>query len=77
MDITEELMRRMVEVRIDHDDTQRSLAAELNVNHVQWANYERGQHELPVRYLVEFCRHYRVSADYLLGLPRGLEWPRG
>lgn len=45
--------------------------------YVQWANYERGQHELPVRYLVEFCRHYRVSADYLLGLPRGMEWPRG
>lgn len=44
---------------------------------MQWANYERGQHELPVRYLVEFCRHYRVSADYLLGLPRGMEWPRG
>ncbi|MCD8100067.1 MAG: helix-turn-helix transcriptional regulator [Oscillospiraceae bacterium] len=42
-----------------------------------WSNYERGQHELPVRYLVEFCRHYRVSADYLLGLPRGMEWPRG
>ncbi len=45
--------------------------------YVQWANYERGQHELPVRYLVEFCRHYRVSADYLLGLPRGMEWPWG
>ncbi len=36
-----------------------------------------GHNTPPIAYLVKFCEHYRVSADYVLGLPRGLEWPRG
>ncbi len=26
--------------------------------------------------LKELCRLYKVSADYILGLPKGLDWPR-
>lgn len=71
-----EYMQRMIDERIDHDETQRELAKAIDVHHVQWANYERRKNELPIRYLIKFCEHYGVSADYILGLPKGLNWPR-
>lgn len=69
-------IQRIIDERIDHDETQRELAKAIDVNHVQWANYERRKNTLPIRYLIEICKHYQVSADYLLGLPRDLNWPR-
>lgn len=71
-----DMIQRMIDIRTDHDETQRELAKAINVNHIQWANYERRKNELPIRYLLAFCQHYNVSADYILGLPRGLDWPR-
>lgn len=71
-----DMIDRMVEVREDHDDTQRSLGTALGIAQAQLARYENRKHELPIRYLVAFCQHYGVSADYLLGLPRDLAWPR-
>ena len=69
-------MQRMIDVRIDADETQRDLAKAIEVNHVQWAKYESGTNEPPIRYLIKFCQHYHVSADYILGLPKDLTWPR-
>lgn len=71
-----DMISRMIAVREDHDETQAALAKALGVNRVQWAKYENRTNDPPVRYLLAFCEHYKVSADYLLGLPRGLEWPR-
>lgn len=71
-----DMIDRMVAMRTDHDESQRTLAAALGISPAQWAKYETRKHELPTRYLLAFCRHYGVSADYLLGLPRDLEWPR-
>ena len=52
---------RMVAIRTDADDTQRSLGKELGISYSQWAAYERRAHELPIRYLIKFCKHYGVS----------------
>lgn len=71
-----DMIDRMVEVRTDHDETQRILAAALGISYAQWAKYETRKHEIPTRYLMAFCHHYGVSADYILGLPKGLSWPR-
>lgn len=71
-----DMMQKMIDTRIDHDETQRQLAAYTGFNRVQIAKYENGTNEPPIRYLLAFCQHYGVSADYILGLPRGLEWPR-
>lgn len=71
-----DMMQRIIDTRVDHDETQRELAKAIGVHHIQWANYERRKNELPIRYLVAFCEHYKVSADYILGLPAGLERPR-
>ena len=68
---------RIVAVRIDEDDTQRSLGTKLGISYSQWARYERRANEMPIRYLIRFCQHYGVSADYILGLGRDMKWPRG
>lgn len=63
-------------LRIDHDESQAEVAAAIGIPQTQYSRYEIGVNELPLRYLVKLCQHYNVSADYLLGLPRGLSWPR-
>lgn len=67
---------RIIAVRVDADDTQRSLAKELDISQSQWAKYERRIHEMSIQNLVKFCQHYGVSADYILGLGRDMKWPR-
>ena len=70
------MIQRMIDVRTDHDETQRELSAAIGYHQVQIARYETGKHTPPIDYLVKFCQHYHVSADYLLGLPRDGDWPR-
>ncbi|MBQ6669256.1 MAG: helix-turn-helix transcriptional regulator [Deltaproteobacteria bacterium] len=70
------MIERMIGVRSDHDETQRQLAAAIGYHQVQIARYETGVNAPPIDYLVKFCKHYHVSADYILGLPRNGEWPR-
>lgn len=70
------MIQRMIDTRIDHDETQRHLAAALGYHQTQVARYEREKNVPPIDYLIKFCAHYHVSADYILGLPKGLKWPR-
>ena len=70
------MIQRMIDIRIDHDETQRQLAAALGYHQVQIARYETGHNTPPIAYLVKVCEHYHVSADYILGLPSNLDWPR-
>ena len=70
------MIQKMIDVRIDHDETQRQLAKAIGYHQVQIARYETGKVTPPITYLEKFCQHYKVSADYLLGLPRDLNWLR-
>lgn len=70
------MIQRMIDVRIDHDESQRDLAKAIGYHQVQIARYETGKNAPPIDYLEKFCRHYHVSADYLLGLGKQLDWPR-
>ena len=40
----------------------------MGMSQQQYFKYEKGVNEMPVRYVVAFCKHYDVSADWLLGL---------
>lgn len=40
----------------------------MGMSQQQYFKYEKGVNEMPVRYVVAFCKHYGVSADWLLGL---------
>ena len=70
-----EYVKRIRDLREDRDKTQREIAQVLGTSQTMYARYERGANELPVRHLLKLCEYYQVSADYVLGLPRGLPYP--
>lgn len=61
-------IKRMRDLREDHDKTQTEIAEILGTSQTMYARYERGANELPIHHLITLCRYYKVSADYFLGL---------
>lgn len=67
---------RLREQRIDHDMSQADIAKILKTTQTYYAEYELNKRKFPIKHLITLCDLYKVSADYILGLPRGLKWPR-
>lgn len=64
----EKYIKRMRDLREDHDKTQQEIADILGTSQTMYARYERGANELPIRHLIMLCKYYNVSSDYILGL---------
>ena len=67
---------RVKSLREDMDLSQTDVARILGTTQQQIYKYEKGLQEMTVGRLRLLCEYYGVSADYVLGLPRGLKWPR-
>ena len=61
-------IKRIRDLREDHDKTQQEIADVLGTSQTMYARYERGANEIPIRHLLALCNYYGVSADYILGL---------
>ena len=61
-------IKRIRDLREDHDKTQQDIANLLGTSQTMYARYERGANEMPIRHLVTLCKYYKVSSDYILGL---------
>ena len=61
-------MKRLRDLREDHDRTQQEIADYLGTSQTMYARYERGANELPLHHLIKLCELYKVSSDYLLGI---------
>ena len=59
---------RLAEIRKDHDDTQKELANKLNISLAAVRSWEQDKSSPPHDVLVNICRLYQVSSDYLLGI---------
>ncbi len=59
---------RLAEIRKDHHDTQADLARRLGVSLPCVRAWEQGKSSPGHEMLVEICRLYGISADFLLGL---------
>lgn len=59
---------RLAGIRSDHDDTQGVLAEKLNVSVSTVRSWEHNHSAPSNEILVQICKMYGVSADYLLGL---------
>lgn len=64
------------DLREDREYKQKDIAKILNISQQYYSEYEKGNRELPTRHLRTLCIFYNVSADYILGLPQGLEYPK-
>lgn len=71
-----QIHEKLKAARIDKDLTQEKVAQELKTTRQQIRRYEKAEQEMTLTKLKELCLLYNVSADYLLGLPKNLEWPR-
>ncbi|MCC8129310.1 MAG: helix-turn-helix domain-containing protein [Clostridiales bacterium] len=60
-------VKRIRDLREDHDYTQEYVAKRLGTSQSMYARYERAANELPIHHLLTLCDLYRVSADYILG----------
>jgi len=61
-------LQRLRDLREDHDEKQEAVAHLLNITRQQYQLYESEKRKLPIELLPILCRHYNISADYLLGL---------
>ena len=59
---------RLAEVRSFRGDTQATLAEKLHVTHYTVSSWEQEKSSPREETLVEICKMYGVSADFLLGL---------
>lgn len=60
--------RRLADIRIDKDYTQKEIASILNVHPEVYRRYEKGIREIPVWALIKLAELYGTSTDYILGL---------
>lgn len=67
---------RLKELRIDNDLYQKDVAKILDISQQYYNNYENGKNEMPIRHLKTLALYYEVSADYILGLPDSLDYPK-
>ena len=61
-------IKRIRDLREDHDKTQKQIAEILKTSQPMYARYERGANELPIRHLIALSKYYHVTSDYILGL---------
>lgn len=59
---------RLRGLREDSDLTQTQMGEFLNASQRAVSNWENGKTEPPYDILVKYAKHFRVSADYLLGI---------
>jgi len=58
---------RLLDLRQDHDMTQKEVAALLGIDQRVYSNYELGKREIPVRHLMVLADYYKTSIDYIVG----------
>lgn len=71
-----EINERLNALLEDNDTNATELAKIIGVNRKQITRWRNNEAEMGIYKLKEICEYYQVSADYILGLPKGLEWPR-
>ena len=60
---------RLRKVREESGESQGDLSEAMDTSQTMVSRYERGDSSPSLSYILKFCAHYKVSADYLLGIP--------
>ena len=48
----------------------------MNMSHSAISRFENENRKIEPETLAQFCRLYKVSADYILGLPQDMPYPK-
>ena len=60
--------RRIGDLRIDKDKTQKDIADYLHMHLQVYRRYEKGSREIPVWAVIKLAEYYKTTTDYILGL---------
>ncbi len=60
-------LRRLRDLREDHDLSQTNIANLLHIQQTVYSRYERGFQTIPLEHLITLADYYHVSVDYILG----------
>ena len=69
-------IEKIKELRIDKDVKQEEISKIIGVGQSYYSKQERGDKPFQIEQIIKIAKYYKVSADYILELPKGLEWPR-
>lgn len=58
---------KIKDLREDNDLTQAQIAKILMCDQSLYSKYERGERDIPLKFLVKLFEYYNVSLDYLVG----------
>lgn len=67
---------RLTAMRQDRDISQKEIASILNCQQSAISKYERKIREYKIKDIIILCEFYNVSADYILGLPDDMPYPK-
>ena len=59
---------RIRDLREDRDLTQKEIAEYLHIKQNTYSQYENGQRQIPIDFIISLARYYNTSTDYILGL---------
>lgn len=59
---------RLKELREQNNKTQKEIAEILNIQQNTYSQYENGQRQISLDFLIKLANFYQVSIDYILGL---------
>ena len=66
---------RLTALREDRDVGQKVIANILGCTQSTVSKYELRESRYDIDDLIKLCEFYHVSADYILGLPKDMEYP--
>lgn len=67
---------KLTGLREDRDLDQADIGKILNCQQSAISKYEKRRAKYKIEDLIKLCLFYNVSADYILGLPEGLPYPK-
>ena len=69
-------VEKLTMLRVDRDISQKQIAALLGCQQSAVSKYETRKVPYRVEDVLTLCKFYNVSADYLLGLPPDMPYPK-
>lgn len=66
---------RFRNLREDADLSQTQLGEKLNMTQRKVSYIECGKYEPSIDDIINICNYFKVSADYLLGINKGYNYP--
>lgn len=70
-----EILRELREDK-EPKTNQKEIANLIGTSQQYYSEYENGKRPLPLEHLVTLYKYYNVSADYILGLPKNMPFPK-